>query len=216
MRTRNKLAYLIWLLVFIFPIGYSFFHSPDPQFRDNFLGNWAAATLGVILGIPIAIALSRWQQREQDKRQQDDKQRQQLEHQRKILEILRFELIENQEVLEWSFNNIREQQLPGFRDMVWKAFSDSGEIQWIDNPELLNTIATAYLYTKTLIRLDAAQDTLFFSNIQIAEPMGSAQGRRIIEGRNTTHPHAQQSMRRAIEEIEGHLSQMQQRKLIEA
>jgi uncharacterized membrane protein len=67
------LAWLVVAIVFVVPILYSLANINSPGFLENFIGNWAATMIGVIVGIPIALWLSRSQQKEQERKEQEKK-----------------------------------------------------------------------------------------------------------------------------------------------
>jgi hypothetical protein len=49
-------------LIVLIPLIYSVLQYKNMEYWPSFMGNWAATTIGVVLGIPIALEISRRQQ----------------------------------------------------------------------------------------------------------------------------------------------------------
>jgi hypothetical protein len=124
----------------------------DFSFWQNFASNLLATVIGVALGIPVAFWIDR---RVQTANEQ--------EKTNKILQLLYKELLQNEKVLTqwqetmeaegWVYgprSDFRQLQAnAGFRviqmaDENWRAFSDGGELQWINDPLLLGALADAF------------------------------------------------------------------------
>ncbi len=115
------------------------------DFWRDFLSNGAATLLGAIIGIPIALWLSKFQQNKEE-----------LKRKNKILRLLKEELLVNIGPLSrWkkSANNLTTEcmnLIVFIKIQHWSAFSDGGELQWIKNPDLLGKIADAYNYLRMI------------------------------------------------------------------
>ena len=111
----------------------------DANLMKDFLPDVVATLLGAVIGIPIALWLSNFQGNREQKRRKE-----------KILGLLREELLENIGTLgRWDAGDknfmIESIHLLIFiKAKHWDAFSDGGELQWINNPNLLGEIADAY------------------------------------------------------------------------
>src|SRR5689334_221422 len=84
-----------WLLISPFvayPVCYALSHRGSLSFWDNAVGNWFAGTISIVVGIPIALSISRWQQREQDRRTQETAAAEERARSRKVLVVIRREL----------------------------------------------------------------------------------------------------------------------------
>jgi hypothetical protein len=93
---------MIWLpfvTIALIPIGYSLCHVNTPGFLENFMGNWAATMIGAVVGIPIALWMSRRQQREQERKDQETQQQEVIARKAKILNLIRSELQYNRDQL---------------------------------------------------------------------------------------------------------------------
>lgn len=119
----------------------------DCSFWQSFVSNLIATLLGVGLGIPAALWISRRQEASTEK-----------EHKKKILYLLCDELQFNKEILtRWDgVENQKEDMWEVTMDLkyeVWTAFSDGGEIEWIKDPILLGKLATVFSDIKGLRNL---------------------------------------------------------------
>lgn len=54
---------LVVAICFIVPTAYFFEHLSDQSFRDSAIGNLFATMIGVLVGVPVALEISSWQQR---------------------------------------------------------------------------------------------------------------------------------------------------------
>jgi len=115
------------------------------NFFDTFLSNLLATIVGVGLGIPAALWINRQIESRTEKVRKE-----------KILKVLLDELKENSVILEtWKGKDhdfskkpsVMEGILPLYVSLYtesWDAFSNGGELEWINDPVLLNILATSY------------------------------------------------------------------------
>jgi hypothetical protein len=132
---------------------------PSSPLRDNFLGDALATVIGAIIGIPIALWLGRRQQKEQEERERQAEQRESAERKAKILRLIKRELEHNREhIIEDEKRNERKEEkgppIRGFKDELWRAFSDGGELEWITDLDLLHSISQAYHYIRVASELE--------------------------------------------------------------
>ncbi|MBI5476255.1 MAG: hypothetical protein HY964_05905 [Ignavibacteriales bacterium] len=105
------------------------------QFWSDFL----STVLGVALALVGAIKLEKYAQSRQEKLRFAEKEK----RSKLILNLIKNELDYNLTALVKIDDNIFSTY-NYLRIESWKSFSDGGEIKWIDDPELLNIISTAY------------------------------------------------------------------------
>jgi hypothetical protein len=154
-RIRSVVIWLPIITIALLPIGYSLCHVGTPGFLENFMGNWAATMIGAVIGIPIALWLSRRQQREQEKRELETQQQEAVARKAKILNLIRSELQYNRDQLMESKTETNHVVfINGLKDELWSAFSDGGELEWIRDLQLLYDISFAYHYVRRLIYLE--------------------------------------------------------------
>jgi len=158
-RVGYILAIIVLLALGTIPVAYAFWRINDIQFRDSFMGNWFATMIGVMVGIPIALEINRRQRKVQERTEKVVREREQLARTAKILKLVKKELTHNREALVG-----RQQTEDGtsqrvvstnrLKDELWNAFSDGGELQWITDLELLDSISAAYHHIRTVIYLE--------------------------------------------------------------
>ena len=132
----------------------------DFSFWQAFISNAAATLVGVALGIPVALWISRYQERSSEK-----------ERKKKILKLLFDELLSNQAVLSgWSKSNDKvgeSRLLSAFvKNESWRAFSDGGELQWIKDPQLLNIISDAYFRIRSVSQMSDKHYGMLMVNLE--------------------------------------------------
>jgi hypothetical protein len=205
----NRVAYwsiVITVLAFAaIPVLYSIAHLLDKAYRDSFFANWAATVIGVIVGIPIALELNRRETIADAKRSAESRQADERQRRSKILSLLRTELINNKEQLvNRQVGEGRPQRqvlLPGLKDELWHAFSDGGELQWIQDLDLLDAIATAYYRIRTIIYLEERFfEAAHFPGMQIHQDKYPKD--HILEYLKSLDPTAIETVGRAIESID--------------
>lgn len=119
----------------------------DFSFWKDFVSNLSATLLGVALGIPIALWISRFQERRTEK-----------ERKRNVLEKLKKELLENLKYLRMredeklDIDHLAEALFfaSGLKDEVYRVISDGGELEWIKDLDLLETISSAYYFIRDI------------------------------------------------------------------
>ena len=120
------------------PVG-RFYQKEYAMFNLAFWNDFISTLTGAIIGIPIALWLSNFQQTMEQRARKS-----------KILLLLEEELQENINLLkkweEWpdDFMERSLNLLAHIKVKLWNAFSDGGELEWIQNPRLLGQIADAY------------------------------------------------------------------------
>ncbi len=120
---------------------------------SQFVSDLLATVVGAGLAIWSAIWLERRSLRGEETRQSKDRRNKS----QKVLTLISYELNENLTALKIIDDNI-SSTFRSLRTESWKAFSDGGELQSIDNPDLLATISTAYA---TIRQFSALYDKYF-------------------------------------------------------
>lgn len=112
-------------------------------FWFNTLSNFIATLAGIVIGLPFAL----WLDRVARARNQAEKLAETKTRAHKILTLLDSELQKNQQYLSQFHEDLTNNFFP-IRMESWKAFSDGGEIQWIDDPDLLSQLSDSYAQLK--------------------------------------------------------------------
>jgi len=116
----------------------------DQIFWQGFLSNLFATLIGIIFGIPVALWISNFQEKEAENTRRA-----------KILSTIWKELDRNRLQLEhWSrLNPINKHNeiwslCIRLREESWNVFSQGGEMEWIKNRDLLYAISESYFASK--------------------------------------------------------------------
>lgn len=133
--------------------------AQDQSFIDGTVGNWFATTIGLALGVPIGLWINNRQQAKQDAIEKAMKEQDAQEQEKRILQLIRDELGINKSSLEYLIEEQKTQPtirtIIGMQDVVWKVLSDSGELKWVRDLQLLSILAFAYHYIQALILLES-------------------------------------------------------------
>ncbi|MBX2991552.1 MAG: hypothetical protein KF749_10355 [Bacteroidetes bacterium] len=111
----------------------------DQAFCADFLSNLLSTIFGVALGFPIAL----WLDRMARLRSESERKRETNARVKKILSLLDAELNENQNAINEFHKDVLDNFFP-VRLESWNAFSDGGELQWLNDPDLLGSLSTTY------------------------------------------------------------------------
>jgi len=107
-------------------------------FGQTFFSEVFATFIGAGFGVLTAIWLRNWFDRKTEKKKK-----------KKILNLLRMELEHNKSEIydkRGSLGNVAPiiELSSRLKEESWRAFSDGGELKWIKDLELLDTISRAY------------------------------------------------------------------------
>lgn len=138
--TFKPWAWGLLVLVILPPLIYSYFRVAEVSYWDDVMGNLIATLVGVIIGIPFALEINRLIVRQEEKKKLNEARQKNKD----ILMLIKQELIFNLDRLKDRQSIPNALQTHPYQVDVWEAFSDSGEIRWISNANLLNRIASAY------------------------------------------------------------------------
>jgi hypothetical protein len=209
------------VVLLVWPVVYFTQPLHDRQFQDGTMGNRFATMVGVIAGIPVALALSRWQQQERDRKEREARQADAVERKRKTLGLIRQELVFNQDALHKrarypSRGGMTPSHSPPRRvvlvdlplkDELWQAISDGGELQWVDDLPLLDAISGAYYYVRAIASLeDRYLDIVGASQpVPRGAPENWDPGVHILEFLTGVDATAREAIGRALTSIASHL-----------
>jgi hypothetical protein len=129
------------------------------DFWINFFANFFSDLLiGAGLGFFLAWWLNKIQQKEADIAEKKQLEDERQARKKRILELIYNELEANQKLLrqvshrEGIEANLDECYIVAhkLKNELWLAFSDGGELEWINNVGLVDTLAQAYFSIKTV------------------------------------------------------------------
>jgi hypothetical protein len=141
-QARRNWYWLVFCVVVLGAISYSIWRSNSQDYWDGVVGNGLATLLGIIAGVPIALAI----ERRRALQEEQERAVEQRDRASKVSFLIRDELAYNAVRLAERMNNRTALPLVSFKNDLWRALSDSGEIRWIDDPHVLSETASAYHY----------------------------------------------------------------------
>lgn len=133
---------IILVVVLISPFIYIYVFDVSLDFWNNTMGNMLATVLALIAGIPIALWIDRLvKSREENKKYLEERKRE-----KEILQLI-------YEELNFSYNSLFLKSMKGnlssitiqpLKSDLWETLISSRETKYIESPELLNRISSAY------------------------------------------------------------------------
>lgn len=139
------------------------------------MGNLFATILGVLVGVPIALEVNRRQHESTLAAALAERRSDELERKRKVLTLLRSELSSNLDgVLKRrapiNSGQKREVYTQSLQDQLWAAFSDGGELQYVNSPTVLASLADAYQHIRHCVMLEEKMlDAVHFPGMRIRQ-----------------------------------------------
>jgi hypothetical protein len=108
------------------------------EFWLDFMANFFATILGIIIGVPASILINTFQNAKEEN-----------ERKNKIIKLLHDELIINQiHISSWKNSENRNYEALTLhaiiRTELWSTFSDGGELEWINDLDVLNALSDVY------------------------------------------------------------------------
>lgn len=138
-----------WILAVLFAaavLSAVLYHFFVPGPKNEFWDNVVATIIGLIIGISIPVFLDRSSRRADERMQRY-----------KTLHLVRNEIVHNHAAVDFilAADGIPAQEMleHRFTSEMWDALSDGGELRWINDNDLLRSIADAYTHTKPLAHL---------------------------------------------------------------
>jgi len=205
----SPVAYFL-LRITVLPISAITQLPQDQTFLDSAIGNWFATMVGLVAGVPIGLWINRKQQEEQEKSQKQEQAKKSKERKIKILNMTKNELSFNRDILV-DFVNDQGQQpgtiyVTGMKDVLWSALSDGGELQWIDDLDLLNKLADAYYHVRALIFLERLYFDPHFDSAVTRDGRNTYAGERVVQNVMNIRPGVLSAVENTINAIDTHLA----------
>ena len=174
------------------------------------MGNLFATILGVVVGIPIALEISRRQQEAQYLASKVEREEEETKRKRRVLTLLRTELEQNRGDIQVKRNPMesggkREVHTNSLRDEMWAAFSDGGELQHVNSPEVLAAISNAYYEIRASIHLERSfMNAIHFPGMRIAQEKYPQD--HFLDYLTSTDPQVVAAISQAIAKIDAELA----------
>lgn len=148
---KTNLLWLFFIILSFVAIAYSVHRYNIITYWDGAIGNLVATWLGIVLGVPIALTIERRRQY----REEQEKILHKSEISQKIYQLLKNELAYNEQKLQVRKNDTKHLDREPLKCTLWEVLCDSGEIKEIDDPIILDKLATAYYYIKIVIDIES-------------------------------------------------------------
>jgi hypothetical protein len=187
---------------------------PKSDTRDQFFGNFLATVIGAIVGIPIALEITRHQRRLQEAEDESTKGRERCQRQIRILELLRGELAVNRRILpqliEAQATDPAVVSTVGMKNDLWMSLADGGELHWLDDLTTLDAVANAYYHLRRLIVLEERYfDSGFRLKVsRVGSPQSTFAGEETSAHARDLRPHALEAVDVAIEAVTAKLNEL--------
>ena len=182
------------------------FRLPMPL-RYDFVMNLVVTFTGVVVGIPVGLGIARYQQSMHETRSKELEDAGQALRRMKLLELLQRELKDNRDQLEDLCSSQEESPraycAPGLKDNLWNALSDRGDLQVIDDLDLLEAISDAYHYIRWLKPIEQYYFHPSFNAATVAKDgTESIMGKDALDVMHYARPKALEWTRDALNAIE--------------
>lgn len=173
------------------------------------MGNLFATILGVLVGVPIALEVNRRQHEATQAAALAERRSDELERKGKVLTLLRSELSSNLEGVLKRRTPIdsgqkREVYTQSLQDQLWAAFSDGGELQYVNSPTLLAALADAYQNIRHCVMLEEKfLDAVHFPGMRVRQDKYPQDF--FLEYLTVSDPSLISSIKKALESIDSEL-----------
>jgi len=174
----------------------------DVAFWQSVVSNFCATIVGAFLGVLLALIFDKQREESTEKKQKA-----------KILKMLHDELVYNQKIIKVYYMKLEQPDNPDIRNYTWtmnanlkieawQSFSDSGDLQWINDPDLLLKISDAYHFIGSVSTLS---DNYFQMSLTQSIPDSEISGwtiRKMKESLEEAIDLANDIVRIALEQID--------------
>lgn len=152
LKILKPLLIFISLLVTIWVVYISFPFLKDPEFTKSFASNTLSTIIGAVCGLIIVFWVN---DLERDKSKKDSESQTQSTKE-KVLKVLVEDLKHNQTELKKQLSPQESEAFKlrtNLKIEAWKAFSNGGELQSINAPEIIHRLADIFDKTSSIIYL---------------------------------------------------------------
>jgi xanthosine utilization system XapX-like protein len=137
-KRTSRIFWIIFIILLSIGIIYTIINLFSPEYISGLVASYLSTLIGIILGIPIALEIERI-------KSNFEKQ----ERKTKVLSVIIGELQFNRVIIENSWKNKESYEKGIFlgsilQDEIWKAISDGGELECIEDIDLLQKLSYAY------------------------------------------------------------------------
>jgi len=168
MKSLKKLAWLAFWFIFVLVIVFGGWRllSLLPSMRD-YLSSVVTTTIGVVIGIPVALAINDYQRKLQSEEASRQLENERLNRKILLLQYISEELELNKFLLEDSIEKQRSIKnyttRAGMKSDLWLSLLSSGDLKYIDGAEILSSLSLSYFFINRIRDLEKVYyDTSFY------------------------------------------------------
>lgn len=202
---RMVLKWVLPLALAALAFGYSFYRRTELSYWDGAVGNWLATLLGILVGVPVALALERARATSEKEEQQRSDQR--VRHD--VLTLLQSELLGAKQSIEYRTTLGASVPVEPLKTSAWDAMKATANLRYVSAPSLIGSLSEAYRLIDVLAQLEKLlHRTVYGVNVQF--PDGENASTKILRNATSFHAPAIMAIGHALEAIEGALTSVKE------
>jgi hypothetical protein len=153
---NSRLIHFILVLLALIPLVYGirYWSESANTIGQNIMASWLATMIGAGVGVLIGLEVDRWQQGREQMAKKEETSCQETQ----VLNAILRELMDNRKALAARREKMPQERsiLLGLtlKDELWNALSDGGELRWITDLTLLESIAAAYHHIRSVVFIE--------------------------------------------------------------
>ena len=199
-RIRPALLWAIPGVLMAMALAYSFYRRSEIGFWDGAVGNWLATLLGIVTGVPVALAMER--RRAEVQRITEDRSSQLIRA--NVLSLLKDELVDARAKVEDRRQRTETIPIEPLQSSAWDAMRAAGNLRLIAEPPLIGPISEAY----RLIHLISETEQLLLRILygaNVVFPDGENAAQKVLRNVHTFHSPALRAISQALAVVEQEL-----------
>ena len=198
---RMGLKWILPLALAALAFGYSFYRRSELSYWDGAVGNWLATLLGIVVGVPVALALER--ARAKSEKEEQVRADQRAHHD--VLTLLRAELLVARQSIEYRTTLGTSVPVEPLRTSAWDAMKATANLRHVSAPSLISSLSEAYRLIEVLAQLEQMlHRTVYGVNVQFQD--GENASTKILRNATSFHAPAIAAIAHALNAIESALA----------
>lgn len=194
---RTSLKWVLPLALAALAFGYSFYRRTELSYWDGAVGNWLATLLGIVVGVPVALALERTRAKQEKEEQVRADQRVRKD----VLTLLRAELLGAQQSIQYRTTLGTSVPVEPLNTSAWDAMKATANLRHVSAPSLIGSLSEAYRLIEFLAQLEQMlHRTVYGVNVQFQD--GENASTKILRNATSYHAPATAAIDHALNEIE--------------
>lgn len=197
---------LWWVLVatlVAIAVGYSVYRRSEVAYWDGAVGNWIATLLGIVTGVPVALAI----ERRRVHAEQDAHQKSRQSAARNVLILLRQELVNGKGKVGERVALFQSVPVEPLVTSAWDAMRAAGTLHHVAAPYLIGPIAEAYRSIQVLAEIESTLLSVVYG-VNVQFPDGENAATKIMRNAIAFHSPALAAIDTAIAVIDKELESL--------